>query len=279
MKTRSLFTLLVPKFIVILAMLIISTVFAVGQAETKIPTVDIQQLKSGERTLLAGYIKAFPPFFYTNKENHPQGMGADIFNMIANNAGFKTVKFVAFNHFHELQTALQDGKIDVIVNNYWVTPERQQLFLFTKPYYRGDGLALIYLKEPQRDYKSLNDLKENPVGVLTNSHAQIWIQQNFPKTKFKDYGAVNELWDALQNDQVDAILTYNSLALDKLKEMKGEFNLVLLQPLDSVYAVRKQDTALQQALNESISTAWKNGSLNKIEGKYLIPLNHEKENL
>ena len=194
MKTRSLFTLLVQKFIAILAMLIISTVFAVGHAEIKIPAIDIKQLKSGERTLLAGYVQTFPPFFYTNKENQPQGMGADIFNMIANNAGFKTVKFVAFDHFHELQTALQDGKIDVIVNNYWVTPERQQIFLFTKPYYRGDGLALIYLQQPQRDYKSLNDLKENPVGVLTNSHAEIWMQQNFPKTKFKDYGTVNELW-------------------------------------------------------------------------------------
>ena len=83
--------------------------------------------------------------------------------------------------------------------------------------------------------------------------------------------------DELQNDHVDAILIYNSLALDKLKELKGEFNLVLLKPLDSVYAVRKQDTALQQALNESISTAWKDGSLNKIKEKYLFPLNKEKE--
>jgi ABC-type amino acid transport substrate-binding protein len=46
----------------------------------------------------------------------------------------------------ELGPSLLAGKIDLIANNYWPTPERERLYAFTMPYFVRGGVGSLWVE-------------------------------------------------------------------------------------------------------------------------------------
>ena len=110
---------------------------------TNTPT--LAELQSGERSLVVGGVADFGRFNFDETgqvrqgDTRQMGMDREIVRALAQRLGIKRIEFMTMD-FGELEGALLGGQIDLIANNYWITPERQQKMLFAQPHYSGGGI-------------------------------------------------------------------------------------------------------------------------------------------
>lgn len=247
------------------------------QATENIAPTEVSQLISGEKTLVIGHIANFPPFYIADT-TAPKGLDPSIFSEIAKRAGIKNLTYKSYADFTALNNALQQGDIDIIVNDYWNIPAHSDLFLLTKPYYLRDGVAYVYNKD-KKDFEDLKNLEFHHIGVFKSATDVVsWLQQHpIENTTLKFFDTREELIEALQKGKIDAAFVYYTLYLAMFNEQSkaNHFSVKIVEPIDSTYAVRKQDTALHQHLNQVIESMWKDGSLYQIKQQYLSPLGIE----
>jgi ABC-type amino acid transport substrate-binding protein len=98
---------------------------AQGQSEPTLAT-----LRSGARPLVVGGISEYTPFNVVGPDGQLTGMDREIVRAAAKRLGVKQVEFKTMA-FSKLGQSLLDGKIDLIANNYWLTPDRERASGFT----------------------------------------------------------------------------------------------------------------------------------------------------
>lgn len=232
--------------------------------------VDIAKLKSGEGTLNVGHYNQLPPFYFD--QGSPQlGFGYDIFMEVAKKAGIQNVKFVGFDNSADLNAELRQGKIDVIANA-WDLPGTRKNFLLTAPYYTQGGLSFLYFKK-NGSFKTLDDIKNHNIGVFKRGYADhYWLPAHgIPKTAIRPYLTLKELMFALKDGHIDVAVVYYPLARLAQQQLTNQLDSTLIQPINDVYALRKQDLELQTVLNEAIQSLVTDGSVDKIQAQYLDP--------
>ena len=83
-----------------------------------------------------------------------------------------------------------------------------QLLVFSDSY--------VAIGKTESKIKSLNDLSNQKIGVLTSDSSTIsYYLENVPNIAFKSYESVNDLFKALDNSDVSLIITSHMLNLDK----------------------------------------------------------------
>ncbi len=234
------------------------------------PALNINKLQSGKETLNVGHYKQLPPFYFTNSDSNQPGFGQEIFSEVAKQAGIKNINFIGFDNATNLNQLLKEGKIDVIANS-WDLPGMRKQFLLTTPYYSKGGLSFLYFKN-SGPFRSLDDLKHHSIGVLKDGYAaRYWLPAHSiaPSSPVKTYSSINDLMTALNEGEVDLAIVYYPLARYAQTKVNNKLEVLLIQPINDVYAVRKQDTALQQILNQAINSLSAQGTLEKITKSYL----------
>lgn len=244
-------------------------------AADEIPSINVAQLMSGGRTLKVGYIADFPPFYFPGTKSL-EGLDISVFAEVAKRAGFKKLEYLNFKDFSDLNQALQVGKIDIIVNDYWDIPEYKKLFLMTIPYYLRDGIAFIFLKE-KYDFKTLEDLRGYKIGVFeSETDVIIWLKKNpIPQAILTIYDTREKFMQALAENKMDVGFVHYTDYLFHANKKKYPFTGVLIEHINSVFAVRFQDMQLQKTLNKALKSMWADESLYKIKKKYLGSLGIE----
>src|SRR5262249_8195077 len=84
------------------------------------------------------------------------GMDREIIRAAAKRVGIKQVDFKTMT-FSELGPSLLDGKIDLIANNFWPTPDRERLYAFTMPYYVRGGVGSLWREGTGHDHRHGNN--------------------------------------------------------------------------------------------------------------------------
>jgi ABC-type amino acid transport substrate-binding protein len=236
-----------------------------------IAPIDVTELQSGKRILVVGHMSDFPPFYLSDSAN-PKGLDPDIFKEVAKRAGFKKITYAAFKDFTALNQALRDGKIDVIVNDYWNIPDHSSQFLMTIPYYLRDGIAFVYSAK-KHHFTSVNDLQNYKIGTFKGAtDVENWLRTHpIAQASLKLFNSRKAMMQALEQNKIDAAFVYYTLYLYLFgKEASQDaFSTVLVQPIHSVYAVRRQDVALQKQLNKALKSIWSDGFLYKVKEQYL----------
>jgi len=113
---------------VLLAFCLVGTI-AMAQRQPE-PTLAV--LRSGARPLVVGGVSEYTPFNVVSPDGQLTGMDREIIRAAAKRLGIKQVDFKTMT-FSKLGQSLLDGKIDLIANNYWPTPDRERLYAFTMP--------------------------------------------------------------------------------------------------------------------------------------------------
>jgi polar amino acid transport system substrate-binding protein len=102
----------------------------VGRAVTAASTPNCEptlaELSSGERPLVVGGVSDFGPFNSVANDGRLTGMDRDIIRAAGERLGIKKIEFKVMP-FSRLGQSLLDGMIDLIANNYWITPDRERL--------------------------------------------------------------------------------------------------------------------------------------------------------
>jgi ABC-type amino acid transport substrate-binding protein len=230
--------------------------------------IDISRLKSGELTLNVGHYNHLPPFYFAGSNPQP-GFGHDIFTEVAAKAGIIKVNFIGFDNTVDLNSQLQQGKIDVIANA-WDLPGMRKQFLLTAPYFTKGGLSFLYYKR-KGSFQTAEDLNHHTIGVFERGYADhYWLPAHgIPKNSVKRFTNLKDLMFALKDGRIDVAVIYYPLAQLAQQQLKDQLESNLIQPINDVYAVRKHDTALQSLLDQAIQTLTANGTLDKIRAQYL----------
>ncbi len=99
---------------------------------------------SGTKTYTIGTDVTFAPFEFANQDNKYVGIDLDLIKAIAKTEGFKVeIKPLGFNAAVQ---ALEAKQIDGVIAGMSITPERQQKFLMSDPYYKS-GVVMAVAKK------------------------------------------------------------------------------------------------------------------------------------
>jgi|CZCA01.1.fsa_nt_gi polar amino acid transport system substrate-binding protein len=113
-----------------------------------------------------GLDDAFPPMGFRDENNEIVGFDIDMAKEAASRLGVE-VKFQPIS-WDAKGEELNSGNIDVIWNGFTITEERQQEFLFTKPYIEDHQIIVV---RPDSTINTKADLAGKEVGIQAGSSA------------------------------------------------------------------------------------------------------------
>ena len=166
------------------------------------PVVD-RIVSSGE--LRVGMSGDMPPLNMTTKEGKVIGLDADLAALVADAMGVKLN--VQKMEFAGLLPALEAGRIDMIVSNMTMTPERNLKVAFVGPYFTS-GKGLLTKRSTLAEVKKMEDLN-NPAFTfvaLKGSTSEAVTKAGAPKAKLIAVAGENEGVQMVLDGKADGML-------------------------------------------------------------------------
>jgi polar amino acid transport system substrate-binding protein len=223
----------------------------------------IDKIKARDK-LIVGVFTDKPPFGFVNEAGRYVGFDTDIGRQFAKDllGDENKVEFVAVEPASRIPF-LQSDKVDLILANMTVTPERKEAVDFTNPNLKVAVQALV---PNDSSVKSLNDLATRTTIVTTGTTADIWLTKNHPDWKLLKFEKNSESLQALSAGRGDAYAQDNLVLFSWAKQNPGY--RVLEEKLGDeapiAPAVKKGNTDLRD---------WVNAELAKLgEEKFLLKL-------
>lgn len=216
-------------------------------------TVGINLGFAQEKVIINGIDANFPPFAYVDKNGNPDGFDVKSVEWIAKEMGF-TVKSQPMD-WDGIIPSLNAKKIDMIASGLSVTEERKKQVAYTMPYWIIKQVLVVKSDSNLTPEKVLDS--GNKVGVQRGTSEAKWMEENLIK-KGKNFDLV--YYDSaplaiedLLNGRIIAAAMDDAPAQDAVhkKPVKiiGGFGM---PDEEFAYAVRKDDTALLNTLNEGL---------------------------
>lgn len=201
-------------------------------------------------TLKIGVFSDKNPFGYVDNNGEYQGYDVYFAKRLAQDLGteLELVSVEAANRAEYLIT----GKVDIILANFTVTPERAEKVDFALPYMK---VALGVVSPESAPVNSEADLENKKLIVVKGTTAEQYFTDNpingLELVKFDEY---NEAYSALQDGRGDAFSTDNTEVLAWAMQNPGfTVGIETLGSLDTIApAVTKGNETLLTYINDEI---------------------------
>lgn len=232
------------------------------------PAGSIATIKARDK-LVVGVFSDKPPFGFVDEKGSYVGFDTDLAKRFAKDllGDEKKVEFVVVEPASRIPF-LQSDKVDLILANMTVTPERQQVVDFTNPNLRVAVQALVPEGSP---VKALDELKDKTIIVTTGTTADLWLTRNHPDWKLVKFEKNSESLQALANGRGDAYAQDNLVLFSWAKEHPGY--RLLPQPLGDeapiAPAVKKGNTELRDWVNTELARLGEEKYLLKLYDQYV----------
>lgn len=233
-------------------------------AATSAPSTSYLETIKARDKLIVGVFTDKPPFGFVDESGRYVGFDTDIGRRFAKDllGDENKVEFVAVEPASRIPF-LQSDKVDLILANMTVTPERKEAVDFTNPNLRVAVQAIVADGSP---VKALDDLADKTIIVTTGTTADIWLTKNHPDWKLLKFEKNSESLQALANGRGDAYAQDNLILFSWAKQNPGYGVLpeLLGDEAPIAPAVKKGNTELRD---------WVNAELAKLgEEKFLLKL-------
>lgn len=203
--------------------------------------------KSG--TVKIGVFSDKNPFGYVDNAGKYQGYDVYFAERIAADLGatLELVPVEAASRVEFLETA----KVDIILANFTVTPDRSEKVDFALPYMK---VALGVVSPDSAIIKAPEELNGKTLIVVKGTTAETYFTENYPEVKLQKYDEYNEAYSALQDGRGDAFSTDNTEVLAWAKSNPGfTVGVESLGGIDAIApAVTKGNETLLTWLNDEI---------------------------
>ena len=220
---------------------------AAPEAKGTFRTLD--EIKSSG-TINIGVFSDKSPFGYVDENGEYQGYDVYFGNRIGEDLGVK-INYVSTEAANRIEY-LQTGKVDIILANFTVTPERAQEVDFALPYM---NVALGIVSPDSRVIKSLDEIgADDQVIVISGTTAETYLEKNNPEIKLQKYDAYAEAKTAFENGNGVAWANDNTEVIAFAIENPGyTVGIPSLGSADTIApAVTKGNTTLLNWLNDEI---------------------------
>ncbi|CAI8799413.1 transporter substrate-binding domain-containing protein [Pseudomonas soli] len=227
------------------------------------PSSYLETIKARDK-LIVGVFADKPPFGFVDESGRYMGFDTDIGRRFAKDllGDENKVEFVAVEPASRIPF-LQSDKVDLILANMTVTPERKEAVDFTNPNLRVAVQAIVADGSP---VQKLDDLADKTIIVTTGTTADIWLTKTHPDWKLLKFEKNTESLAALANGRGDAYAQDNLILFSWAKQNPGYRVLpqLLGDEAPIAPAVKKGNTELRD---------WVNAELAKLgEEKFLLKL-------
>ena len=191
------------------------------------------------------------PFGYVDENGEYQGYDVYFANRLGEDLGVE-VNFVSTEAANRIEY-LQTGKVDIILANFTVTPERAEEVDFALPYM---NVALGVISPDSNVITSLDDWKaDDQMIVISGTTAETYLVKNYPNIPLQKYDSYATAKNALENDNGVAWANDNTEVIAFAKQNSGyTVGIPSLGSADTIApAVSKGNTTLLDWINEEIT--------------------------
>lgn len=218
-------------------------------------------------TLIVGLEGTYPPFSFQGEDGKLTGFEVDFADALAQHMGVKAK--LQPTKWDGMLASLESRRIDVVINQVTISPERQKKYDFSTPY-TVSGIQALVKKGAESSITKPEDLKGKKVGVGLGTNYEQWLRANVPGVDVRTYDDDPTKYQDLRVGRINAILVDRLAALDLVKKT-GDTLAVAGAPFsrqESGVAIRKDNPELLAAINTAIAEMQKDGSLAKISEKW-----------
>ena len=236
------------RFTTLLALVLVLSLSlsSLALADSKARTLD--EIKaSGE--LVIGVFSDKKPFGYVDENGEYQGYDVYLARRLAEDLGVK-LKLVPVDAPNRVEY-LTSAKVDIILANFTVTPERAEVVDFALPYMK---VALGVVSPDSALITDVAQLAGKKLIVSKGTTAETYFTANHPEVTLQKYDTYTETFNALLDGRADALSTDNTEVLAWALENPGfTVGIESLGSLDTIApAVQKGNETLLAYINEEI---------------------------
>ncbi|MCQ8212737.1 transporter substrate-binding domain-containing protein [Cetobacterium somerae] len=235
--------------------LIVLIVFSCGKKEQNNKEVN-------EKVFVIGTNAEYPPFEYL-ENGKIVGLDPDIIEAIFQKLGYK-YKWVNME-FGGLISALQTGKIDVVIAGMSITPERAKMVQFTSPYLTSKVAFITNKKNP---IKGMDDLENKKYGAELGTTKENTAKKIHGSTVVPFQNNTSALL-ALKNNQIDGIVLDESVADEYVKNNPDLILVGILEGEPKAIALSKNEKEYEK-INEVLIQLVNDGTIEKLKEKYKV---------
>ena len=223
--------------------------------------------------LRVGVEGAYPPFSWKEADGTLKGFDIDFAHEVCKRLDRECV--LVEQEWDGMIPALLARKFDTIIASMSITEERKKKVDFTVKYYNTPA-KLVAKKNPGFEGTAAG-LNGKRLGVQRATTHQCSAEKLYPGAELVLYATQDEVWQDLGSGRLDAQLS------DSLQAYEGFLVLDVGQDFDFLgdalddvecqgvgagFAVRKEDSALRDALSKAIQDIRADGTYKVINDKY-----------
>ena len=225
-------------------------VAALSPLSAKSTARTVEQIKKS-KTIKIAVFSDKKPFGYVDENGEYQGYDVYFGNRIAKDLGVK-VKYIPVEAASRVEV-LATGKVDLVLANFTVTPERAEKVDFALPYMK---VALGIVSPESALITAPEQLNGKTLIIAKGTTAETYFTKNYPGVKLLKFDLYSEAYNALLDGRGDALSTDNTEVLAWAIENKGfAVGVDSLGSLDAIApAVQKGNTSLLNWLNDEIKS-------------------------
>lgn len=203
------------------------------------------------------------------KENKLVGFDIDLAKAITKQMFGKDGKAVLFQTSSKTKIpVLKNGNVDALMATVTVTPEREKVVDFSKPYFNAGQSLLVPNNSKIKNIKDLNKTGMVVVAVKGTTAVEN-IRKFAPKARVLEYDDYGQAFTALKAGQGQAMSTDNGILAGIASENKG-YSVVGGTFTHEPYAVavNKGEKKFAKQINQALDELKKNGTYNRLMHKW-----------
>ncbi len=251
----------------ILCLIILSLLFltACGKKEEK--TAFQKIIKKDVLTI--GINTDSKPFGFISKNtNEIEGFDIDIARYIAKDmlGSERKIKFVPLTPNERIE-AITSGEVDMVIATMTITPQRQYLIDFSKPYYFAGQTAIV---EKDSNIHTFSDLKNKTIIVALGTTAEKNIRRIIPTARIVGYKNYKDAFTAFQQGKGEAFSTDDTILSGFMMDNSG-YRLLKNKISQEPYAIgikQYDDKQLKENLDIIITRMNKDGTIKELKKKW-----------
>ena len=202
-------------------------------------------------TVKIGVFSDKAPFGYVDENGNYAGYDVYFAERIGKDLGTK-IEYVSLDPANRVEFA-ETGKVDIVLANFTVTPERAEKVDFALPYMKVQLGIVSPESDPVNDVSDLEG-NDKELIIAKGTTAETYFESNHPTVKLQKYDAYADAYNALLDGRGAGLSTDNTEVLAWASVNPGfVVNVAALGNVDSIApAVAKGNETLLSWLNDEI---------------------------
>ncbi|MCR5833042.1 MAG: amino acid ABC transporter substrate-binding protein [Selenomonadaceae bacterium] len=225
-----------------------------------------------DKKLVIGLDEEYAPMGFRDKDGNLIGFDIDLAKEAAKRLGTE-FEFRPID-WDNKREEITSGNVDMLWNGTDITEERKEYMIYTKPYLENRQILMTKVNSGF-DLYSESDLAGLRVGTQAGSSSRNYIESK-PELmesfkEFKTYLNFKEAYEALDKNEVDVIISDETIARYTIYQIPNKFELaeVTIGPVCEIgIGFRKDEVALRDTIQKVFDEMIADGTTKKISEKW-----------